>query len=79
MLSGLMGTLLRSMESIGSFLELRSKDLCDLAEGLLFTACRGLAQGLFRLRADALVSHLKDTLDLLLDAFGQFKGIGLVA
>ena len=35
--------------------------------------------GLFGLRADPLVSHLKDALKFLLQAFGQFKGIGLVA
>jgi len=55
MLGGLIGTLLRSIESIGSFLELSCKDLGDLAESPLFTASRGLANGLFRLRADPLV------------------------
>lgn len=55
MLGGLMGTLLRSMESIGSFLELSCKDLRDLTESLFFTRSRGLAQGIFRLRTDALV------------------------
>ena len=55
MLGGLIGTLLRSIESIGSFLELRSKDFSDLAESLFFTARRGLAQGRFRLRTDPLV------------------------
>lgn len=39
----------------GSFLELSSKDLCDLTESLFLTASRGLANGMFRLRADALV------------------------
>ena len=79
MLGGWRGTLLRSMESIGSFLELSGKDLGDLTESLLFTASRGWAKGIFRLRTDALVGHRKDTLELLLDAFGQFKGIGLFA
>ena len=55
MLGGLIGTLLRSIESIGSFLELSGKDLCDLTESLCFTASRGLVLGIFRLRADALV------------------------
>ena len=63
----------------GSFLELSSKDISDLAESLFFTASRRLANGIFRLRADALVSHLKDALKFLLQAFGQLKGIGLVA
>ena len=79
MLGGLIGTLLRSIESIGSFLELSCKDFSDLAEGLFFTASRGWATGIFRLRADVLVGHLNDALDFLLQAFGQFKGIGLVA
>ena len=79
MLGGLIGTLLRSMESIGSFLELRGKDFSDLAESLFFTASWGWASGIFRLRADPLVSHPKDALKFLLQAFGQFKGIGLVA
>ena len=55
MLGGLIPTLLRSMESIGSFLELSCKDLGDLTESLFFTRSRGLAQGIFRLRTDALV------------------------
>ena len=63
----------------GSFLELRSKDLGDLAESLFLTASRGWANGIFGLRADALVSHRKDALKFLLQAFGQLKGIGLVA
>ena len=62
----------------GSFLEFGSKDLGDLAESLFFTASRGWAIGLLGLRADALVGHRKDTLKLMLDAFGQFKGIGLI-
>jgi len=62
----------------GSFLEFGSKDLCDLAESLFFTASRGWAIGLFGLRADALVGHRKDTLKLMFDSFGQFKGIGLI-
>ena len=74
-----MGTLLRSIESIGSFLELSPKDLGDLTKSLFFTRSRGWAMGLFRLRADALVGQLKDALKFLLQAFGQFKGIGLVA
>ena len=64
----------------GSFLEFGSKDLGDLAESLYFTASRRwVSIGLFGLRADALVGHRKDALKLLLDAFGQLKGIGLVA
>ena len=31
------------------------KDLCDFAESLFFTVSRGLAKGIFRLRANALV------------------------
>ena len=64
----------------GSFLEFGCKDLGDLAESLYFTASRGwVSIGLFGLRADALVGHRKDTLKLLLDEFGQLKGIGLIA
>ena len=71
--------MLMTIDPSGSFLELSSKDLSDLAESLFFTASRGRAIGRFGLRADALVGHLKDTLKLLLDAFGQLKGIGLIA
>lgn len=52
---GWRGTLLRSIEAIGSFLKLRGKDFSDLGESLFFTWRGGLAQAIFRLRTDALV------------------------
>lgn len=58
------------------------KDFRDLTHGLFFATSQGLdIGGIFRLRAraNAIVSHLIDALKFLLNAFGQLKGIGLVA
>jgi len=66
-------------DSWGSSIGLDSKDFRDLSQRLFFATSQGLNIGIFRLRADAVVSHLKDALELLLHAFGQFKGIGPLA
>ena len=62
-------------------MDLDSKDLRELFEGFFFNASERWCLGLSRLgaRANAMVSHLIDAVKFLLNAFGQFKGIGTVA
>ena len=62
-------------------IDLDPKDLRELIESFFFNASERRCFGLSRLRAraNATVSHLIDALKFLLNAFGQFKGIGVFA
>ena len=62
-------------------IDLDPKDLRELIESFFFNASERWCFGLsgLRARADAMVSHLINALKFLLNAFGQFKGIGVVA